>query len=84
MHYIKCKCCRKGFYAARLNTRYCSDACRKEAKSQRDAEKYEEEKKSIKKSSLTEVNRMAREAGMSYGKFVAMKYIEEHRNDTTV
>lgn len=91
MHYKKCEYCKKDFYADRHQTRYCSMKCRRAAQEQRKKEKEKEQNNYIEKtdkkphkSNITEINRMAREAGMSYGKFVAKMYIEEHRNDTTV
>lgn len=77
MHYKKCEYCKKDFYAARHNTKYCGPACMKAAQKERDKERYEAQRKELERPSLAEVNRMAREAGMSYGKFVAMQYAKE-------
>ena len=63
--------------------------CKRAAQSQRDKERAEDPsflKKTDNKpkSNINEINRKAREAGMSYGKYVAMKYIEEHRNGSAM
>lgn len=90
MHYKKCVYCNKEFYADRHQTRYCSMKCRRAAQEQRNKERAEEENHIEKRdnkphtSNLLEINRKAREAGMSYGQYVAMKYKEEHCHVSTM
>ena len=91
MHYKKCVYCDKEFYADRHQTRYCSMKCRRAAQEQRNKERDKEQENYIEKtdnkphtSNLLEINRRAREAGMSYGKYVAMQYIKEHKNVSTM
>lgn len=84
MHYKKCDYCKKDFYAANHNKKYCSKECMKAAQKERDKARYEEKKKELERPTLTEINRRAREAGMSYGQYVAMKYKEEHCHVSTM
>lgn len=87
MHNKKCKLCGKPFLTANLNTKYCSPDCKKEARKRMEHQRWEDEKGRRcrkKPSTLSETNRLAREAGMSYGKYIAMKYMEEQRNASTM
>lgn len=81
MHNKKCKGCGKQFYAIQHNTKYCSKACRDAAQKERDAGWPDRKKEPDKLPSVAETNRQARAAGMTYGKYVAMKYIEEQRKN---
>lgn len=86
----KCKSCGKPFFAPTHNTKYCSPECAKAAKKKREHQYWEDKKeqqydeKKDPKSALSEINSLAIAAGMSYGKYVAMKYIEEQRNVSTM
>ena len=89
MYHKKCAYCKKDFYAKTHQTKYCCMKCKRAAQSQRDKERAEDPSYLKKtdnkpKSNINEINRKAREAGMSYGKYVAMKYIEEHRNGSAM
>ena len=82
MYYIKCGGCNKEFISQKHGTKYCCDECRKAAQKQRDRERNE--KKDLKPPTVAEINAKARAEGMSYGKYMAMKYIEEQRNASTL
>ena len=76
----KCEICGVKFETHRKNAKYCSDACRKEANRKNNAEKNKspyEKKEERRLDHLAEINQRAREAGMSYGKYVGMLYLEE-------
>lgn len=73
----KCELCGTEFLTNYAQKRYCSDACRAEAKRTQSLHYKEQKKKKKKESSFVEINRKAREAGMSYGKYVAMLHMEE-------
>lgn len=70
MYTIRCEHCGREFLADRANTKYCSYQCKDTVKK---AQRKEYNKKRRKKAdktdkdraSLTDINRMAREAGMS-------------------
>ena len=87
---IKCKCCGKYFEHHNYCKKYCSPECTKAARKKREQQYWEDKKeqqydeKKDPKSALSEINSLARAAGMSYGKYVAMKYIEEQRNVSTM
>lgn len=78
-----CKVCGRefmGFSTAKM----CSPACKREDARTRDAikrikarEQQESSKKNM--SELARLNEEARAAGMSYGQYVAMKYVEKER-----
>ena len=78
-----CKVCGREFFG--LSTaKTCSPACKKESKRVQEAVrriKVREEQESSKKnmSELARLNEEARAAGMSYGQYVAMKYVEKER-----
>ena len=75
----KCGVCGKEFDGWNKNQRYCSDACKNEAHRQRgeiyraNARLKEEQKKAEanKKKALEEIATAARNAGMTYGQYVA-------------
>ena len=86
MYTIRCEHCGREFLADRAYTKYCSYECKEAVKKARRKDynkKYKKNKKADKtdkgRTSLTDINRMAREAGMSYGQYVAQKYIENMR-----
>lgn len=64
---IKCAICEKEFEPKRKNQDCCSEECSQER--QRNISRWN--KKLINKLSLSDINRMAREKGMSYGQFIA-------------
>lgn len=78
-----CKYCGNRFSTHRSNAKYCCERCRYEAKKKMDRESYKsphiQEQPKNKNANLIEINRRAREAGMSYGKYVAQKYMEESK-----
>ena len=73
-----CVICGAEFSASRRTTKYCCDVCRKEGSVRNAAERskneYEEQKRPDR---IAEINALAREAGMSYGKYVGMLYLQE-------
>ena len=75
----KCECCGENFYAAKRSVKYCSDPCRREMMRQqaRERNKSPYEKREKKMDRIAEINQKARDAGMSYGKYVGMLYLEE-------
>lgn len=64
---IKCAICEKEFEPKGKNQDCCSKECSKER--ERNISRWN--KKLINKLSLSDINRMAREKGMSYGQFIA-------------
>lgn len=84
---MKCGWCGKEYDSGRKNTKYCCDECRKAAavKGKKEREKkyrkrrVEEAKKKLNRNrkpnaeglSLSEVNALAREEGLTYGKYLA-------------
>lgn len=79
----KCAYCGKPFIAIRANAKYCSLKCRDDQqkinqsvwhKAHNNAKKNGH--KTRESEALNDKIRSAREAGMSYGKYVAMQYIE--------
>ena len=82
-----CAICGKPYIAKRKASKCCGEKCKKERErqlqKQRDAKRaeaaaaYELEQKKTK--SLAQVNREARERGMTYGKYVEWLYCEEER-----
>lgn len=74
-----CKNCGKEFTLPRYTPiRYCSDFCKKEARRKRDETLKELKRQYAKESesTLDEMARRAKAAGMSYGKYI--EYLEEH------
>lgn len=74
-------------YIGRANQFYCSPKCRQKAANERVKEVYpqhvENRKKVKRNSQLVETNRLAREAGMSYGKYMALKYMEAKHEESS-
>ena len=85
MHTIRCEHCGREFLSDRANRKYCSYECKEAVKkAQRRDYNKKRRKKTDKKTdkcrtSLTDINRIARETGMSYGQYVAQQYIENMR-----
>lgn len=77
-----CEICGQPFLAYRNSQLYCSQPCRKRAAYNRLKDIYpvhKEQKKEKRKSQVAEINRLAREAGMSYGQYTAKIFLEEQR-----
>lgn len=76
-----CTCCKKKFIPNHSNQKYCCKECSKEMNRQNNQRYYaeigkykEKEKRHPKKKkslSISEIEKMAREAGMSYGMYIA-------------
>lgn len=76
---INCGICGKKFEGY-LSSKYCSDECRRTARRQNDREsdarrKYRKKEKKVKNQtvSISDIAKLARQAGMSYGQYVAEK-----------
>ena len=81
-----CEICGRKFETRHPQTRVCSDECRKKKREEWKSA-YNENQSSRKRaasSNLAEVSRLAREAGMSYGKYVAKMYKEKLKNERTM
>ena len=82
-HKLTCAVCGGTFYSQRSNTPVCSETCRHKYKMMKKAEMVKSNTPatptSKRKSHIEEINAAARAAGMTYGKYVAMKYIEKNR-----
>lgn len=80
---ITCENCGEKFISYRSNIKYCSDACRKEAKLQVNRQYKQDHKGEYKPVTMTttldETIRQAREAGMSHGQYVAQLWLKEHK-----
>lgn len=78
-----CEICKQPFLAYRSSQLYCSQPCRNRAAYNRLRDIYpvhtEQKKKDKRKSQVAEINRLAREAGMSYGQYTAKIFLEEQR-----
>lgn len=75
-----CELCGGKFPAARRSVKYCSDVCRKEAYRRSAAERTKSpynDKTERKPDRIAEINKLAREAGLSYGQYVAQLYLKE-------
>lgn len=75
----KCLHCGIEFITASSNKVYCTPKCRETARYEREHSYRPDiapDKKEKRPSRIDEINRLAKEAGMSYGKYVAMKYLE--------
>lgn len=78
----KCECCGESFPASRRSVKYCSDPCRKEAARKQAAERSKSpynDKPEKKPDRIVEINRLAREEGLSYGRYVAREYLKNKR-----
>lgn len=77
---IKCGVCGSEFQTNRANVKYCCNACRSEAsRNYPSRKKYQPEPENVPMSSLAITNQKAREAGMSYGKYVGLQWLKEHK-----
>ena len=78
-----CEICKEPFLAKKGSQIYCSVPCRNRATYLRYRDTYsvhtEQKKKPKRKSQVAEINRLAREAGMSYGQYTAKIFLEEQR-----
>lgn len=78
-----CEICKEPFATNHGSQIYCSPQCRNRAAYIRNRNVYpvhtEQKKKDKKKSQVAEINRLAREAGMSYGQYVSKIFLEEQR-----
>ena len=63
---VVCKTCGKPFSPTKEHRKFCSAECKKKAK----YPQKEEKPKPFKKISISEITRIAREKGLSYGKYV--------------
>lgn len=80
-----CRVCGKTFYTEYGQKLYCSKECGDIAHNEQKKERRERDRNlANRKLSLDEINRQARAAGMSYGKFVAEMYKERLRNERTM
>lgn len=81
-----CEICKQPFLAYRSNQLYCSKPCANRAAYLRLRNIYpvhtEQKKKEKRKSQVAEINRLAREAGMSYGQYTAKIFIEKQRAES--
>lgn len=75
-----CPICKKDFQTVCTNRVYCSDACQREAGRIKNHERGVQykvkrqksaQKKTRKANELTEIDKLARAAGMTYGQYVA-------------
>ena len=87
-----CRCCGAKFTASRRSQIFCSKECRTRyhqsgvkspanINTKKKAEKKKELTKAQKQKRFTDEVVKAKELGMSYGQYKALKYIEEHRPD---
>lgn len=65
----KCKCCGIEFDSTKQNRRYCSDECKKKISRERKRRKKEYVTKP--NAAVIDIAVKAREAGMTYGQYVA-------------
>lgn len=76
-HKLTCAVCGGTFYSQRRNTPVCSETCRRQYKKMKKAEMVKSNTSATptkkRKSHIEEINAAARAAGMTYGKYVAMK-----------
>ena len=81
-----CEICKQPFLAYRSSSLYCSKPCRNRAAYLRLRNVYpvytEQKKKEKRKSQVAEINRLAREAGMSYGQYTAKIFLERQRAES--
>lgn len=76
----KCDVCGELFLTYRENVKYCCDDCRQEGYRRRAMERDASKKaKKEAMSTLAETNQAARDAGMSYGKYVGLQWLKEHK-----
>ena len=70
-----CPVCKENFVATRKNQKYCSEKCTGKAKWQRKKERLMKKSPTKTNASLSEIARLSRENGMTYGEYVAAKRI---------
>ena len=73
-----CEHCGKPFNAVRINVKFCSSQCRNQNYKLNYKSPYNE-KEGKKMSRIAELNALAREQGLSYGRYVAKLYLEEQK-----
>lgn len=82
-HKLTCAVCGGTFYSHRRNTPVCSETCRRQYKKMKKAEMVKSNTSATptqkRKSHIEDINAAARAAGMTYGKYMAMKYAEKNR-----
>lgn len=76
---ITCENCGEKFISYRSNIKFCSDTCRSAAKKDYPSVKRRRGEVTTPSSTLAEINQQARDAGMSYGKYVALQWLKEHK-----
>ena len=76
---LKCEICGETFLSYRCNIKYCSDECRNRAKREYPSVRRQRGEVTSPSSTLAETNQAARDAGMSYGRYVAMLWLKEHK-----
>ena len=76
---ITCENCGEKFISYRSNIKFCSDACRSAAKKDYPSVKRRRGEVTTPSSTLAEINQQACDAGMSYGKYVALQWLKEHK-----
>lgn len=79
---LKCECCGAAFTTTSPRKKYCGDRCRTRMSEQFKRERPRKprpkaEKKKEPHAEMIEIDRRAKEAGMTYGKYVAMKWSQE-------
>ena len=70
-----CAICKNQFVATGKNQKYCSEKCNGKAKWQRKKERLMKKSPTKTNASLSEIARLAKENGMTYGEYVAAKRI---------
>lgn len=75
----KCICCGESFLTRQKSRLYCSEECRKKYWDELRRLTYKKKHSNAVNEELVEVAAEARDAGMTYGQYVAKKYMEELR-----
>lgn len=75
----KCIHCGKNFMTRQKTRLYCSEECRKKYWDELRRLTYKKKHRNTANEELVEVAAEARDAGMTYGQYVAQKYMEELR-----
>lgn len=73
----ECIWCGKKFPKVRQTKLYCSEECRKKYWDELRRSAYKKKHRNTANEDLVEVAAEARDAGMTYGQYVAKKYMEE-------
>ena len=74
---IRCEECGLIFEKQTKNQRYCCEECSKLGNNRKSRERYRMQKAAAKgkeKQTIADINRKAREAGMTYGQYMAKEY----------